>query len=196
LKLRSLSIFRNFWRLCPDGLLSRTGLADVFEQAVFPTVLSLPRLTPEAESLALLSAAYPALFDMVGFEGSDPAPPDNETKDLGSENTNDQGVSDRHELQARGFTEAQRRLLDKIVREGIMVGYHHAKEHIRLVDFLCQTLRRLVDGMGILSVKYLKVCLPFTMSCSSRQNRRLSTSIHVNQSNPLSRLIAPHIKLH
>ncbi|KAJ8123995.1 hypothetical protein ONZ43_g187 [Nemania bipapillata] len=156
LKLRSISIFRNFWRLCPEGLLSRTGLADVFEQAVFPTVLSLPSLTPEADSLTLLSAAYPALFDMVGFEESDPSLSENEVGYIRSEGTNDMAVNDKHKLQTRGFTEAQRKLLDKIVREGVMVGYHHAKDHIRLVDFFCQTLRRLVDGMGILSVKYLK----------------------------------------
>ncbi|KAI0486519.1 hypothetical protein F4859DRAFT_528235 [Xylaria cf. heliscus] len=135
LKLHSLSIFRSFWNRCPEGLLSRTGLADVFEQAVFPTVLSLPSLTPEAESRALLGAAYPALFDMAGLQ-------------------------DSGDLENKGFSEAQRKLLDKIVREGIMTGYHHAKGHVQLVDLFCQTLGRLVDGMGIISVKYLKDMIP------------------------------------
>lgn len=185
LKLRSLSIFRDFWRLCPEGLLSRTGLADVFEQAVFPAVLSLPSLTPEAESLALLGAAYPALFDMVGFEGSDSTLFGSVNEDVGSEDTNEQAVSDKHELHTKGFTEAQRKLLDKIVREGVMVGYHHAKEHIQLVDFFCQTLRRLVDGMGILSVKYLKVCLPFLSHAFLRKRVPLSTPVHIKtEANP------------
>ncbi|KAI0114033.1 hypothetical protein GGR51DRAFT_475584 [Nemania sp. FL0031] len=164
LKLRALSIFRSFWRLCPDGLLSRTGLADVFEQAVFPAVLSLPSLTPEAESLALLGAGYPALFDMVGLGGVDTSATTseggNKAKEGQGEGSNDLKTSSKHEAQAKGFTEAQRKLLDKIVREGIMVGYHHAKQHVRLVNFFCQTLSRLVGGMGILSVKYLKDIIP------------------------------------
>ncbi|KAI1125949.1 hypothetical protein F5Y10DRAFT_222060 [Nemania abortiva] len=160
LKLRSLSIFRTFWRLCPEGLLSRTGLADVFEQAVFPTVLSLPSLTPEAESLALLGAAYPALFAMVGLEDLDSTVAGRGNEEVGSEGTHDQTTDDKREVQAKGFTEAQRKLLDKIVRDGVMVGYHHAKQHVRLINFFCQTLRRLVDGMGILSVKYLKDIVP------------------------------------
>ncbi|KAI1824508.1 hypothetical protein F4861DRAFT_538967 [Xylaria intraflava] len=151
LKLRSLSIFRAFWSRCPEGLLSRIGLADVLEQAVFPTVLSLPSLTPEAESLALLGAAYPALFDMAGIRGS--AISDEDAK---GESTDDKATSDDPTPQSGGFSDAQRKLLDKVVREGLMVGYHHAKEHIKLVDFFCRTLRRLVYGMGILTVKYLK----------------------------------------
>ncbi|KAI0428835.1 hypothetical protein F5Y09DRAFT_357364 [Xylaria sp. FL1042] len=153
LKLRALSIFRTFWRQCPEGLLSRTGLAEVFEQAVFPTVLNLPGLTPAAESHSLLAAAYPALFDMAGLVESDSEVTENES-------TNEQEAKHKRDLQGKGFSEAQRKLLDKIVREGIMVGYHHAKQHIRLVDFFCQTLRRLVSGMGILSVKYLKDIIP------------------------------------
>ncbi|KAI0539963.1 hypothetical protein GGR58DRAFT_462652 [Xylaria digitata] len=155
LKLRALSIFRNFWRLCPEGLLSRTGLADVFEQAVFPTVLSLPSLTPEDESCDLLAAAYPALFDIAGL---DPEVGENEVAKAGS--TSDYKVSDKQHLHSTGFSEAQRKLLDKLVREGIMVGYHHAKQYIRLVDFFCRTLRRLVTSIGILTVKYLKDIVP------------------------------------
>ncbi|KAI0856192.1 hypothetical protein F4860DRAFT_506954 [Xylaria cubensis] len=153
LKLRSLSIFRSFWKRCPGGLLSRTGLADVFEQAVFPTVLSLPSLTPEAESRALLGAAYPALFDMANVEYSGSVDDESEDEYVG-------GERDERGLRSEGFSETQRKLLDKIVREGIMTGYHHAKEHIQLVDFFCRTLCRLVDGMGILSVKYLKDIIP------------------------------------
>ncbi|KAI0974352.1 hypothetical protein F4678DRAFT_372315 [Xylaria arbuscula] len=160
LKLRALSIFRTFWRLCPDGLLMRTGLADVFEQAVFPTVLNLPSLTPEAESCDLLAAAYPALFDMAGLEDLDSEITTARGIDVKAESRNSQVASDKRDLQSRGFSEAQRKLLDKLVREDIMVGYHHAKQYIRLVDFLCQTLRRLVSGMGILSVKYLKDIIP------------------------------------
>ena len=139
LKLRALSIFRRFWRVCPDGLLSRTGLAEVFEQAVFPTVLNLPSLTPEAESCDLLAAAYPALLDMAGLEN-----PDNRT-DAAEGGGADVGFSE-----STGFSEAQRKL------------------HVRLVNLLCQTLCRLVSGMGILSVKYLKVSYVITLAFKNK----------------------------
>ncbi|KAF2968139.1 hypothetical protein GQX73_g5467 [Xylaria multiplex] len=113
LKLRALSILRKFWRLCPEGLLSRTGLADVFEQAVFPIVLSLPSLTPEDESCDLLAAAYPALFDIAGLDYPGPEMAENEVSKAGS--TNNYKLSDKQHLQSTGFSEAQRKLLDKLI---------------------------------------------------------------------------------
>ncbi|KAI1413763.1 hypothetical protein F5Y13DRAFT_198127 [Hypoxylon sp. FL1857] len=144
LKIRALGIFRTFWARCPAGLMRDTGLAEVFEQAVFPAVLYLPSLTPEDESLQILSAAYPALIEMAGLRYTDPR----------SE------VEPKGEPQSQQITESQRALLDKIIREGIMVGYHHAKEHIRLVGLLCETLMCIINGMGILAVKHLKVPCP------------------------------------
>jgi tRNA nucleotidyltransferase (CCA-adding enzyme) len=46
----------------PAALLSRTGLGSVFSDAVTPCFSYLPTLTPEAESIPLMDAAYPALF--------------------------------------------------------------------------------------------------------------------------------------
>ncbi|KAH9883763.1 hypothetical protein F4778DRAFT_801046 [Xylariomycetidae sp. FL2044] len=150
LKLRALRALRLFWRRCPPGLMQNTGLAEVFEHAVFPAVLYLPSLTPVDESLEILGAAYPALFAMAGIvsqgeEGVVDDDGDGEEKRGGREKTTD-----------REFTGAQRVLLDKIVREGLLVGYHHAKEHIRLVQLFCDKLRYVVDGMGILAVRHLK----------------------------------------
>ncbi|RYP17294.1 hypothetical protein DL765_004585 [Monosporascus sp. GIB2] len=138
LKVRALGIFRAFWARCPGDLMRQTGLAQVFEDAVFPAVLYLPSLTPESESIAILNAAYPALIAMAG-------------SDL--ESTADEPQSNPK------FTEAQQKLLDKIIREGILVGYNHASEHIRLVELFCEKLRCVVNGMGILAIKHLKVGL-------------------------------------
>ncbi|KAI0380436.1 hypothetical protein F5Y04DRAFT_98197 [Hypomontagnella monticulosa] len=141
LKIRALGIFRNFWARCPPGLMQDTGLASVFEDAVFPAVLYLPSLTPEDESLEILGAAYPALIEMAGLSYPGPTGPE-----LQGENPQVQG--------------AKRKLLDKIIREGIMVGYHHAKEHVKLVSLLCEMLACIVNGMGILAVKHLKDFIP------------------------------------
>lgn len=135
-KIRGLVALRKFLIMCPPDLMRQTGLAEVFEDAVFPAVLSLPSLTPEDESLAILGAAYPVLFALAGIDDdlARELPPGMHT-----------------------FTEAQQKLLDKIVREGILVGYHHASEHVRLVELFCDQLCCMVNGMGILTIKHLKV---------------------------------------
>ncbi|RYP02589.1 hypothetical protein DL764_005715 [Monosporascus ibericus] len=99
LKVRALDIFRAFWTRCPGDLMRQTGLAQVFEDAVFPAVLYLPSLTPESESIRILNAAYPLLIAMAG---------------ISLESSTGEPQSDPK------FTEAQQKLLDKIVREEIM----------------------------------------------------------------------------
>ncbi|KAI0897105.1 hypothetical protein F4806DRAFT_423088 [Annulohypoxylon nitens] len=145
LKIRALQIFRSFWSRCPPNLMQNTGLATVFEDAVFPAVLFLPSLTPEYESLEILGAAYPALFEMAGLTYTNHGP------EAGP------GLSGSEKQQ---ITESRRKLLDKIVREGVMVGYHHTKDHVRLVGLLCEVLVCIINGMGILAVKHLKDLVP------------------------------------
>ncbi|KAI0482105.1 hypothetical protein GGR56DRAFT_670024 [Xylariaceae sp. FL0804] len=171
--VRALRLARAFWARCPQGLLRRTGLAAVLERAVFPFVLCLPSLTPEPESAALLAAAYPALLDMAGVDGDvddgddddddedhDEEEEGEEEKEKASPQTTPQPQPQTQTRPPIRFDDAQRKLLDRIVREGIMVGYHHAKEHVGLVGLLCEQLRRLVQGMGILAVRHLKDILP------------------------------------
>jgi len=42
-----------------------SGVDSVFQEAVFPTLLFLPSLTPEEESVRLLRAAYNALMSLA-----------------------------------------------------------------------------------------------------------------------------------
>jgi hypothetical protein len=139
LKLRALVIFDDFWTRCPDGLMESTGLASVFEDAIFPAVMYLPNLTPLDESLQILGAAYPALLALGNIKSTAPKT----HKDA--------------PLRTPPFTEMQAKLLDKIIREGLIIGYHHAREYTQLVALFCNELRRVVLGMGILAVKHLKV---------------------------------------
>lgn len=136
--------------------MQNTGLADIFEQAVFPALLYLPSLTPEDESLEILGAAYPVLIEMAGLTVDYPYP------DPGIGVGSSTSAMGEQKQPKQHLTEPQRKLLDKIIREGIMVGYHHAKEHIRIVNLLCDTLVCVVNGMGILAVKYLKV--PYSLA--------------------------------
>lgn len=149
-------MLRAFWARCPGDLMRQTGLAQVFEDAVFPSLLYLPSLTPVDESVAILSAAYPTLMVLAGVDLDMAAADGNPTN---------------------GFTQEQQKLLDRIIREGILVGYNHASEHVRIVELLCEQLRCIVNGMGILTIKHLKVRqVSSQTSCSATplflQNRK------------------------
>ncbi|KAL7629695.1 hypothetical protein AAE478_001218 [Parahypoxylon ruwenzoriense] len=166
IKTRALHLARAFWARCPAGLMQAAGLVSVFEDAVFPAALYLPSLTPEDESLRILGAAYPALLELAGLEGVDVGYDDYRPGYSGGRSEEKEG----EELQARAqaqLTEQQRKQLDRIIREGIMVGYHHAKEYIRLVDLFCETLRCIVNGMGIYAVKHLKDLIPMVSEIMS-----------------------------
>lgn len=118
----------------PDKTLRDTGLAQVFEDAIFPTLAFLPSLTPESESVLLLSAAYAALLRLadkqpaLGKDGVPGAPKNG--------------------------------LLDKMLREGVLTGYFHAKEHVKIVEVLCRQTAAIVGEMGVHAVKHLKVSKP------------------------------------
>lgn len=127
---RGLEILVLFLTKCPANVLLSTGIGSIFEEAVFPTLMFLPTLTPEDESIRLLRLAYRALLLLAGV-------------DHGCDN----------------YNQRTRRLLDRILREGVLAGYHHASENIRLVQVFLETAAAIVDGLGIFCVKHLQVIL-------------------------------------
>lgn len=64
-KTLGCDLLRALLRSTPPALLARTGLGNVLHDATTPCLSYLPSLTPEAESIPLLDAAYPAIFDLV-----------------------------------------------------------------------------------------------------------------------------------
>lgn len=177
--------------------MQETGLADVFEAAVFPALSYLPTLTPEGESLELLREAYPVLIEMAGLEymataasGGDDATTGGAGLPVKGDKSKEEKGEEK-EAKSRQITERERKLLDKIVREGLLMGYHHAKEHVRLVGLFCETLTCIVNGMGILAVKHLKVnflsllSLPIPAACNSTQIKAQPRSIPCLKRNPL-----------
>jgi len=118
-----------FLHSCPSPLLERTGLGEVFENAVMPCLMYLPSLTEEAESLHLLRAAYPALISLARVRFADEKQRD-----------------------------AKMKALDRILRYGVLKGYGHAGEHVRIAELLVNQIENLINEMGIASVKHLKVC--------------------------------------
>ncbi|KAL8372427.1 hypothetical protein RB595_001974 [Gaeumannomyces hyphopodioides] len=73
-RARGLGLLKLFLSKADGATLAATGLGSVFRDAVFPTLLFLPSVTPEAESLRLQEPAYAALVALsrVGSkDGSD-----------------------------------------------------------------------------------------------------------------------------
>jgi hypothetical protein len=62
---KGLDILITFIEKIPPKILTSTGIGTVFQEAVFPTLLYLPTLTPEAESVTLLRPAYAALLALA-----------------------------------------------------------------------------------------------------------------------------------
>ena len=131
-KVKGCNFLVMFLRKCPSPLLERTGLGEIFENAIRPCLLSLPSLTEEPESLQILKAAYPALNSLTfaRFPGI------------------------KHQA-------ARIKMLDRILRNGILKGYAHAGEHVRIAELLVNEMTALVNELGVESVIHLKVsCKP------------------------------------
>ena len=127
-KVKGCNLLAMFLQRCPSLLLERTGLGEIFENAVLPCLLSLPSLTEEAESLEMLKAAYPALMSLalLRFPGGE-------------------------------YQAAKVKALDKILRDGVLKGYAQAGEHVRIGTLLVNEMTILVKELDIESVKHLKV---------------------------------------
>lgn len=124
---------KDFLTKFPDNILRDTGLANVFGDALFPTLHFLPTITPEDESIQLLSPAYKSLLMLAGKVNARAK----------------SGPNTSHTPRAR--------LLDRILRDGVLAAYFHAKEHVRICQLLFYINMWLVKDMGINAVKHLKV---------------------------------------
>ena len=93
-----------------------------------PCLSYMPTLTPEEESLLLLSAVYPALLALV-----------------------------RVRFFRDGDRQQKMSALDKILRLGVLKGYAHAGGYVKIAELLVREMAILVDEMGIMSVKHMKV---------------------------------------
>lgn len=144
IRSRGLLILDAFLERFPANILRDTGLASVFEDAIFPTLHFLPSITPEEESITLLDAAYTALLSLA--RKIEPKA----------------GKPEEHSSSPKA------KLLDRMLRDGVFSAYFHAKDHVRIVEVLLTQAAKIVDELQIHAVKHLKVSSPaFTQLLSS-----------------------------
>jgi hypothetical protein len=165
---------------CQSDILKRTGLTEVFSDALRTNFMHLPTITPEKESLKLLSELYPAFRALVNARF--PVPGRQEPMDS-KEGT---VVTLRPATQTPVATEqmevistpirknqpltkmspdtkekdARQSLLDLILRHGILASYAHAADYVCITTFLLQEASSIVSMMCIYSSKYLQTLLP------------------------------------
>lgn len=123
-----LEILAIFVQKCPHYVMQTTGIGAIFQDVAFPTLLFLPNLTLEKESVELLKAAYKVLIQLAQTYG-DPT------------------------------SSSRRQLLDKILRDGVYAGFHHASEYVHVVEVLMQCTTTIVNCLGVYTVKHLQVTL-------------------------------------
>lgn len=131
LKIRGCQLLKILLDVVPASLLEQSGLGEVFHDTLMPYLLFLPSLTPEEESIPLLNTTYDTVLALTMAR-------------YRTTKTNPPKV----------------RNLDAIFRYGILKGYTHAGEKVRIAELLMKKSTDLVNAMGIYCVKHLKDLLP------------------------------------
>lgn len=121
-----------------SDLLLRTGMAAVLWDAVLPCLSYLPPLTPSAEAVPLLRAAYDCLLALA-CHGHAPA---------------------RTAAPPKRAPAQKMAMLDSLVRDGFLRGMSFAAEHVAVVRVLVAALARIVAAMGVWAARHLPRIVP------------------------------------
>ncbi|KAK4975633.1 hypothetical protein LTR28_009066 [Elasticomyces elasticus] len=141
-KAKGCELITSLFKVTPPSLLARTGLGEVFEEAVMPCLGYLPTLTPEADCIVLLSAAYPTLLALAHSKHPTTAP----------------ATTPNTALAAASRPRAK--LLDALIRKGILPAYTHCSSNPRIVAVLLHNLAPILSALGVDAVKHLKHVVP------------------------------------
>ena len=109
-------------------MLEQTGLGDVMEEAMIPTLSFLPTLTPADESLLLLKAAYDTLLKLTQVRFGD-----------------------------EKLKERRHKVLDKLLREGVLHGMNHCHQNVEIMRLLLVVMEKLIYKSDAHFIKHLKV---------------------------------------
>ncbi|OBT61657.1 hypothetical protein VE03_08418 [Pseudogymnoascus sp. 23342-1-I1] len=126
-----LTILSEFLKKTPPRMLVQTGLSDLLEEALMPTLSFLPTLTPVAESQLLLQKAYAALLELgdIRYASEDSKPERN-------------------------------RFYDRLIREGVFNGIHHCGDITIILELLLGEMNEIINRLHIYSIKHAKDILP------------------------------------
>ncbi|TIA07977.1 hypothetical protein D6C80_09476 [Aureobasidium pullulans] len=124
----------------PPSLLKRTGLGEVFEEVLMPCLGYLPTLTPEDQSARLLTVAYPALLSLSA------------------------ALDDSLTAQNSQKPSQRLKLLDNLVRKGVLMTFTYCPEHAKVTTVTTSSLSAILSSLGLDSIKHLPFILPMLSS--------------------------------
>ncbi|KAF8849142.1 hypothetical protein BDZ45DRAFT_604813 [Acephala macrosclerotiorum] len=155
----SLETLSAFLPKLSTKLLQQTGLGEVFEDAVMPTLLYLPSITPVEESVQILPAAFEALFALCNVRYPPPTP-SMDPGALGSRSSSLITLNSKTSSMEANTPDQRLAFLDRVMRKGILTAYLHASDLPQITTILLLALSTLVSKMGINCVKHLKDVIP------------------------------------
>ena len=169
-KILGVELVKQLLEVTPPALLERTGLGEVFEEALLPCLTCLPDITPESDSIPLLNATYPALVTLATTRyAQTPA------------STSKHRAADLAGLRTKFF--------DTIIRKGIIYGYTYCSNYPRIKSALFNHLVPILDNLGIESVKHLQYLLPILTETLSHPLAEAQIRTLINASKALQALV-------
>ncbi|KAH7355234.1 hypothetical protein BKA65DRAFT_497960 [Rhexocercosporidium sp. MPI-PUGE-AT-0058] len=157
---RGLSLTTTLLPKLPLNALSQTGLASVFFDAIVPTTLHLPSITPLSESLEILPLAYEALFTLYDVQFS----PLTSSPALPHKAQHSQIQIQLETTRSAAQEKARLAFLTTFLRKTILQTYLHASSHPPIVSLLILEFSTLITKMGIHFTKHLKDIMPILAS--------------------------------
>lgn len=127
-----------------SSMLQRTGLGDVFDQALIPCLTYLPSLTPEDDSIRLLNNVYPTILQLyrVRYPG---------------------------ELSTSEPSRGRAKALDNLLRKGVLYTYENCSDRPNILSVSFQHLCKLLDCLGIDAVRHLRALTTMLTETLTRQ---------------------------
>ncbi|PQE16285.1 tRNA nucleotidyltransferase protein [Rutstroemia sp. NJR-2017a WRK4] len=151
IRMQALSLLLPLFPKLSAPLLTQTGLASVFQDAISPICLFLPSLTPLEDSVRLLPRAYEVLWGLGGvlFE-------DSEVPVIASNEKMKEKQKEKQKERIKFYT--------TILQHSLLPSFLSTQDSPQLLLILLPALSTLVQKLGIYTVKYLKDIIPLLAS--------------------------------
>jgi tRNA nucleotidyltransferase (CCA-adding enzyme) len=162
-KAQGCELLKSLLDKTPPLLLKRTGLAEVFEEALMPCLGYLPTLTPEDQSARLLSIAYPTLISLSNTLSST-AP-------------------------STSTPSPRTTLLDNLIRKGVLMTFTYCPEHAKINTVTTKNLAVILNSLGLESVKHLSFVLSMLSSILTHPFVTASPSLLLSSIQALQALV-------
>ncbi|CAD6448751.1 dd3292e5-bb48-432e-9c6d-252aaf7ae78a [Sclerotinia trifoliorum] len=157
IRIHALRLLPSLFSKMGKKLLIKTGLGEVFEDAIHPVLLFLPSITPVEDTLKLLPVGYEALYAICDAKWPER---DDEQTSTGAITAPTSSLLSQKTNTAESTIRLRLAFLDKIIRHAILPAYTHCQEIPSVVEILISQIGIIIPKMKISGVKHLKNILP------------------------------------